>query len=214
MADKSVNRFGKGRISPDNQSRQQISNSACGLVGYFCLVWLSGVIRHAPYRLSEGNRHLSINLIYVKYARYKWQLWRQKQTDVCLSVRYRFSRQPLNRLFWNFAWCFEMISERQLSILVPNGCIINELSHKLCIIKQPRMASKPKLRRHTARTSWFLIWRQIMEWSWCKQPGVNRQKHWPKRDKTCRRATSDRRRVAGNGPQATGEGRGATGDGR
>ena len=31
-----------------------------------------------------------------------------------------------------------MMSERQLSILGPNGCIGNDLSHKLCIIKGPR----------------------------------------------------------------------------
>ena len=32
-----------------------------------------------------------------------------------------------------------MMSERQLSILVPIGCIINELSHTLCMMKGPRI---------------------------------------------------------------------------
>ena len=49
--------------------------------------------------------------------------------NVCMYVCYRFSRQPLTRLFWNFAWCFEIISERQLSILVSIGGIITELWH-------------------------------------------------------------------------------------
>ena len=48
--------------------------------------------------------------------------------NVCLYVCYRFSRQPLNRLFWNLRWAFDMMSERQLSILGPNGCIGNDLS--------------------------------------------------------------------------------------
>ena len=53
--------------------------------------------------------------------------------SVCVSVRYRFSRQPLNRLLSNLAGVFDMMSERQLSILVSNGCIINDLLHKLCV---------------------------------------------------------------------------------
>ena len=48
--------------------------------------------------------------------------------SMCVCVCYRFSRQPLNRLLWNLARCFEMISERQLTILVSIGCIFNELS--------------------------------------------------------------------------------------
>ena len=47
----------------------------------------------------------------------------------CLSVCYRFSRQPLIRLLWNLTRCLEMKSERQLIILVSIGCIFNELSH-------------------------------------------------------------------------------------
>ena len=31
-----------------------------------------------------------------------------------------------------------MVSERQLSILGPDGCIGNDLSHKVCMIKEPR----------------------------------------------------------------------------
>ena len=58
-----------------------------------------------------------------------------------MYVCYRFSRQPLNRLFWNFAWCFEMGSERQLSILEPIGWIINELSHNSCMKKRSQYAT-------------------------------------------------------------------------
>ena len=77
---------------------------------------------------------------------------------VCLSVRYRFSRQPLNRLLWNLAEVFDILSERQLSILVPNGCIINDLWHKLCIFEGGQSMTsdrykKPKLRRHNALVS-------------------------------------------------------------
>ena len=46
---------------------------------------------------------------------------------VCLSVRYRFSRQPLNHLPSNLAGVFDMVPERQLSILVSNECIFNDL---------------------------------------------------------------------------------------
>ena len=38
---------------PDIQSRLKISNSACGLVGYFRLDWISGDIRPPPYRISD-----------------------------------------------------------------------------------------------------------------------------------------------------------------
>ena len=54
---------------------------------------------------------------------------------ICMYVCYRFSRQPLNRLLWNLAWCFEMVPERQLSILVSIGCVIIELSHNSCMKK-------------------------------------------------------------------------------
>ena len=55
--------------------------------------------------------------------------------NVCMFVCYRFSRQPLNRLLWNLARCFEMISERQLTILVSIGCVFHELSHmRYCVI--------------------------------------------------------------------------------
>ena len=75
-----------------------------------------------------------------------------------LSVRYRFSRQPLNRLLWNLAGVFDIVPERQLSILVPNGCIINDLWHKLCIFQGGQSMTsdrykKPKLRRHNALVS-------------------------------------------------------------
>ena len=75
--------------------------------------------------------------------------------SVCVSVRYRFSRQPLNRLLSNLAGVFDMMSERQLSILVSNGCIINDLLHKLCVgrsVTSDRY-KKPKLRRHNALVS-------------------------------------------------------------
>ena len=76
----------------------------------------------------------------------------------CLFVRYRFSRQPLNRLLWNLTRVFDMVSERQLSILVSNGCIINDLSHKLCVgrsVTSDRY-KKPKLRRWRQKhwTNW------------------------------------------------------------
>ena len=47
--------------------------------------------------------------------------------NVCLCVCYRFSRQPLNRLLWNLTRCFEMVSERQLTILVSIGCVFNPI---------------------------------------------------------------------------------------
>ena len=53
----------------------------------------------------------------------------------CMYVSYRFSQQPLTRLFWNFAWCFEIMSERQLSILVSIGCIITELWHNKGVVR-------------------------------------------------------------------------------
>ena len=90
-----------------------------------------------------------------------------------MFVRYRFSRQPLNRLFWNLARVFDMMSERQLSILVSNGCIINDLSHKLCVgrsVTSDRY-KKPKLRRHNALVSLHFnptsnIWRQKHWTNW------------------------------------------------
>ena len=69
---------------------------------------------------------------------------------VCLFVCYRFSRQPLNRLLWNLARCFEMISERQLTILVSIGCIFNEL---------PRM----RYALYWARIS---VWTATVTWQW------------------------------------------------
>ena len=60
----------------------------------------------------------------------------------CLFVRYRFSRQPLNRLLSNFAYVFNMMSERQLSILGSNTCTINDLPNELCLIEGPKVASK------------------------------------------------------------------------
>ena len=60
--------------------------------------------------------------------------------NVCMYVCYRFSRQPLNRLLWNLAWCFEMVPERQLSILVSIGCVIIELSHMRYALYWTRMS--------------------------------------------------------------------------
>ena len=35
-----------------------------------------------------------------------------------------------------------MVLERQLSILGPDGCIVNDLSHESCLIEGPKIASK------------------------------------------------------------------------
>ena len=101
--------------------------------------------------------------------------------SVCMFVRYRFSRQPLNRSFWNLARVFDMMSERQLSILVSNGCIINDLSHKLCVgrsVTSDRY-KKPKLRRHNALVSLHFnptsnIWRQKHWTNWRAAGGERR----------------------------------------
>ena len=101
--------------------------------------------------------------------------------SVCVSVRYRFSRQPLNRLLWNLAGVFDVVSERQLSILVSNGCIINDLSHKLCVgrsVTSDRY-KKPKLRRHNALVSLHFnptsnIWRQKHWTNWRAAGGERR----------------------------------------
>ena len=74
---------------------------------------------------------------------------------VCMYVCYRFSRQPLNRLFWNFAWCFEMGSERQLSILEPIGWKINDLSHNSCLKKG---SQHPTLRNGKTE-----VWRHLYQ---------------------------------------------------
>ena len=60
----------------------------------------------------------------------------------CLFVRYRFSRQPLNRLFWNLRWASDMMSERELNILGSNAYKINDLPHELCVTEGPKVASK------------------------------------------------------------------------
>jgi len=70
--------------------------------------------------------------------------------NVCMFVCYRFSRQPLNRLLWNLARCFEMVSERQLTIFVSIGCIFNEL---------PRM----RYALYWARIS---VWTATVTWQW------------------------------------------------
>ena len=45
-----------------------------------------------------------------------------------LYLLYR-SRQLLNHLSSNLSWCFEMVSDRELSVLVTIGCIFSELWH-------------------------------------------------------------------------------------
>ena len=97
---------------------------------------------------------------------------------VCVYVCYRFSRQPLTRLIWNFPGIFVMMSERQLNILVPSGCIINDLSHKSCIFKGPQTTlfdvngltnvngltdvnALVSIRRRNGFTHTPIIWRQV-----------------------------------------------------
>ena len=70
---------------------------------------------------------------------------------VCVFVCYRFSRQPLNRLLWNLARCFEMVSERQLTILVSIGCIFNELSHMRYALYWARI----RIGTETVTWQWF-----------------------------------------------------------
>ena len=91
-----------------------------------------------------------------------------------MFVRYRFSRQPLNRLIWNFAWCFEMVSERQLTILVTIGCIINELLHKLGGSGAQNDIETETIWRHNTMSS--LHWDRFIWRHWSPRNGVN---NWP-----------------------------------
>ena len=129
----------------------------------------------------------------------------------CLSVRYRFSRQPLNHLLSNLAGVFDMVPERQLSILVSIGCIINELSHKLCISKGPVDPSKPRdnwrqlcvgiaLQRCLGLTLFDVKYRMFKT-----------LKHHRRQSGNGRRATDDGQRVTGNERRAMGDGWRATG---
>ena len=99
----------------------------------------------------------------------------------CVSVRYRFSRQPLNRLLWNLAGVFDLVSERQLNILMSNGCKINDLSHKLCMDQSVTsdIYKKPKLRRHNTLVSLHFnptsnIWHQKHWTNWRAAGGERR----------------------------------------
>ena len=109
---KTINRFGDGRIPADIQTRQQISTSACRLVGYLCLDWISGDIRPFSYRLNDNyyrNRileYLKMNSIYsvfISTSSFRQKIftqticccwtdgWNEKEWYYSLSVKYEFA---------------------------------------------------------------------------------------------------------------------------
>ena len=136
---------------------------------------------------------------------------------VCEFVSYRFSRQPLTRLFWNFAWCFEIMSERQLSILVSIGCIITELWHNKGVWGGLEVIRKWNFIRQCNDFTWCNIWRQIYQrHSWRQTQtlwGQSRRIDDGWRGKGAkRRVTGDERIVTGIGWRTMGEEWQATGD--
>ena len=141
-----------------------------------------------------------------------------------MYVSYRFSRQPLTRLFWNFAWCFEIMSERQLSILVSIGCIITELWHNKGVWGGLEVTShkKVKVTQQCNELAWLNIWRQILSLasmelllaSYTNFNGQTRRIDDGWQGKGAKRAvTGDGWIVMGARWRTAGDGRGVGGDG-
>ena len=80
----------------------------------------------------------SLKLLHVSHQTVVHHYYIHRCLFVCLSVRYPYSCHLLNRLVWNLASTFDMITERQLDILAWNGCIINDISHNQGAQKGPQ----------------------------------------------------------------------------
>ena len=136
---------------------------------------------------------------------------------VCMYVCYRFSRQLLNRSLWNLSWCFEMESERQLSILVPIGCIFSELWHNKGGLGGSALIGKWNYWRNNTMTS---LMKYLTSDIAKRIPGVTYKLYRDKYDELMtnwhktRGKTGDRGILTGAGWRTTGVEWWATNDGR